>query len=298
MAEDLTAPPDPRQPDPTRPSARAMTKPAALVTRSLATLERELGGRNALVAALAHAPKSRDLEYVLGLVGDPSFSALPLAEICAMGGITPGELLDGYKAGQLQRAHALSAKLVGEQLPGVVADTLRLAQPHEDTCHGCQGTGSVTPEPSKREPNPRPQPCPLCAGSGVLIYAGDLDHKKLALELGRLTSKHGGVSVQVDARSAHVYGGGGGEAAGGTLEQLQLATDRILYGGGPGVLHPRGDLALPSAVDAELIEEQDQEQDQEQEPAQEQDLDPEDQDQDPDPEDPSTPEEDSPDAQG
>lgn len=249
MADDPIIPTPPPSP---APLAR---KPPAGVSRSLAKLEQDLGGRAALVAALSHAPKSRDLDYVLGLIGDPGLARLSLAEICAAGGITAGELIEGYKAGMLARAHALSSKLIAEQLPDVVADTLRLSKPHEGTCHVCQGITTITPEPSKAVPNPEPVLCPVCGATGILIYPGDLDHKKLALELGKLTSKGGGVSVQVDARSAHLHSSG--EAAGGSLEQLQLATDRILYGGGAtalAILGDRGELAIPSAVDGELVD--------------------------------------------
>lgn len=235
------------------PARQPERRPPALVTRSLSTLEADLGGRAQLVAALAQAPKTRDLEYVLGLIGDPSNAHLSLAEICAQGGVTAGEVLDAARAGFLLRAQVVSAKVVSERLPVVVEELMTLAGPHTDPCHTCQGTATIVPEPSPSAPNPLPVPCPVCAGRGELLYPGDLDHKKLALEVGRLTARASGPSVAVDARSIHLGGGrGSGEAAGGSLEQLMLATDRLLYGDGrPGPLPPG-----PQPAAAEVEEEE------------------------------------------
>jgi hypothetical protein len=198
-----------------------------LVEASLRAFESAIGGREVLVAALAHAPKSKDVEYVLGLIGDPTNRFLSLAELCATGGITVGELIEGFKAGELNRAQAEATRAIGQSLAGVVADTMKLAAPYEDDCYGCLGTGTRVPEPTEEEPNPGPGPCSLCTGTGRLRFEGDLEHKKLALELGKLTSKGSGVSLQVSQTNNHLHLG----AAGGALEKLQEATDRILYGG-------------------------------------------------------------------
>jgi hypothetical protein len=227
-----------------------------LVAAELAQLERALGGRSAIIAALSHAPKSADLDYVLGLVADPLNTEESLAAICAQGGITAGELLDAYRQGILLKGQVLAAKAIAEELPGVAADTMLKARPHEDTCTGCQGLGTVVPEPTKKDPNPAPKTCPVCRGTGKLLYPGDLEHKKLALELGKLTSKGGGIVV--DNRQAHLHTGG--EAAGGTLEALQRATDQILYGHGVSTpatpTRPSARPPLP-ALDATLMEDRD-----------------------------------------
>jgi hypothetical protein len=145
-----------------------------------------------------------------------------------MGGITAGELIDAYKAGVIAAAQALASQRIGAGLPGVVDDTLRLAVPHEGTCPDCRGTGSITPEPTKKVPNPGPEPCEACAGTGRLTYPGDLDHKKLSLEMGKLLVKGPGLTVAVTQNTGVFLG------AGGALEKLQAATDRLLYGEGAG----------------------------------------------------------------
>jgi hypothetical protein len=202
-------------------------KPPALVSASLATLEQAIGGRLALVAALSHAPKSRDLDFLLALVGDPSYAKAPLADLCAKGGITPGELIEAYKSGEINRAQALALQKVGAQLEQVAADTMRLSLPHDVTCTACWGTGSVTPEPTKTVPSPQPGPCDDCGGTGVITLQGDLEHKKLALDMGKLIAKSGGVNLNVNQNVANF-----GAAAGGSLERLQAATDAILFGAG------------------------------------------------------------------
>lgn len=208
---------------------RRLAVPSRLEEQSLALIEQTLGGREALVAALSHAPKSRDLEFLLGLIGDPVQAKVPLGHLCAQGGVTPGELLSAWKSGEILRGHVLATKQVVAGLPGVVADVIRRAAPYEDTCTACQGVGQVTPEPTKKIPNPEPQVCPACNGGGKLLYEADLARAELVLELAQLTSKGGGVSVQIDQRQAHLHAGGGG-AAGGTLEAMMAASDRILYG--------------------------------------------------------------------
>lgn len=205
--------------------------PPALVTTSLAKFEESLGGREVLLAGLAHAPRTKDLDYVVGLLGDPDNRRVPLALLLAQGGITAGEVLDAYKAGELNRGQAGAAKFIGEGLPGVVADTFKRAAPYVAVCYQCQGTTQITPEPSEADPNPEPVDCPLCAGKGELLYQGDLEHKKLALEIGKLLSKGGGVQVAVNQQV-----GVGGAAVGGSLEALQRATDDLLYGGKGEVL--------------------------------------------------------------
>ncbi len=205
------------------------TKPSPLVVQSLAAVEAEIGGRDALVAALAHAPKSRDILYILGLIGDPRSATTPLADLCARGGITPGELIDAYKSGEINRAQALATSKVGHHLAAVAEDTMLRSLPQQATCPICQGLGQYQPEPTKKVPNPDPVACQTCQSSGVIVVPGDLEHKKLALDMGKLLQKGGGISLAVNQQVGLVFG-----TAGGALEKLQAATDQILYGEAEG----------------------------------------------------------------
>lgn len=218
--------------------------PAPLVAEHLAAFEREVGGREALVAALTHAPKGRDLDYVVGILGDPEHLRRPLAECCAIGGVSPGELLEHYRSGVLARGQVLAIKAAAEQLPAVAADTVRMALPEDLTCPACAGTGQITPEPTKKVPNPEPEDCRTCRGTGTWHREGDLDHKKLVLEVAGLAGVRGpGVAVSVNqTNNLAVFG-----AAGGALERMQAATDQILYGDG----QPTAPLDV---VDADVVE--------------------------------------------
>lgn len=231
-----------------RTAQAPLALPSQLEAQSLALIEKTLGGREGLVAALSHAPKSRDIEYLLGLIGDPAHAKTPLGHLCAQGGVTPGELLAAWKSGEILRGHVLATRKTVEALPAIVDDILQKAAPYEAPCSGCQGLGTVTPEPTRKRPNPEPEPCPACTGSGRLLYPADLDRAKIALDLAQLTPKGGGLTVAVDARQAHLHAGGGG-AAGGSLEHLLAASDRILYGD-PGALP----VAEVAPVDAEVVD--------------------------------------------
>lgn len=209
------------------PQPRSPVPAGQLISTSLAELEQQCGGRQSLIAGLIFAPKSRDLEYLLGVIAQPANLATPLAELCQSAGVRAGELLEAYRQGILAHAQTLSTIKIAEALPGVAADTMRLAAPYEDTCTNCQGLRSVVPDPTPEIQNPAPEPCPICNGGGRLTFPGDLEHKKLALDLGRLLPKAGGMSQSVQV-GIGIQGG-----TGGSLEQLQTATDEILYGESP-----------------------------------------------------------------
>jgi hypothetical protein len=155
--------------------------------------------------------------------------------------------MSAWKSGEILRGHVLATKQIVAALPAVVKDVLKLAAPYEDTCTACGGVGQVTPEPTKKKPNPEPQTCPACHGGGVLSYPADFARVEKVLEMAQLTSKKGGVEINLDQRQAHLHAGGG--AAGGTLEALMAASDRILYGE-PDVGLP---LTSEEVVDAEVV---------------------------------------------
>jgi hypothetical protein len=184
--------------------------PAIGLATSLAAIEYKLGGRDALVAALSHAPYSQTLSLLLGLVGDPIRSSTPLATLCAMAGVTAGELLEAYKAGELNRSQALAIHEVGDKLADVAKVTMTAA---------------------------------LQTGGDVDEQRLALDHRKLAFDLGKMLPKSAGVSIAVQQNNSTHMG-----VAGGSLEKLQEATDKLLFG---------SDLAY-GALDAEVVSVEDQ----------------------------------------
>ena len=222
--------------------ARQRTHPVLAVNAQaeLARLELEFGGRQHLVQALTFAKQTKDVRYLLGLIGDPENDRRSLAEICHMGRILPGELLAALSSGTDLRSQLLAKQRIAARIPAVVGEVMHKAAEYEDDCTDCMGVGKVTADPSDSEPNPSPQNCTTCRGTGRLLFPADGKCRDLALEMAGLTGNGGGVSVTTNVQVAQV----GGSYEG--FERMQEAMDTILFGAG----------AVPGgapAVDGEVL---------------------------------------------
>jgi hypothetical protein len=193
--------------------------------RAIERLEEAIGGRQALVRALATAPLTPDLRYVLHLIADPANDARNLGTICAMGQILPGELLQHYKSAVVAQAQVLAMHEVAARLPDVAADTMLRAAPYEDVCDRCDGDGTLPTRKTDESGEPIDKPCPRCKGVGRRLYRPELDQQKVALELGGLLSKGSGVHVAVGVQQTVT-------ASGGTtaFAALQTVVDEVLRG--------------------------------------------------------------------
>jgi len=211
-------------------ATRQLALAAPSVARELTQLEKDLGGRQQLLALLALAPLTPDLRYVLGLLGDPAHDHRSLASICADGNILPGDLLKHLGAAALHRGQVLARQRIGESIPAVVEDVMRRAAPYEEACGTCMvagaATGQVTPDPTPTDPNPQPQICPDCKGSLKILYMPSLDRQRVAIDLAHLVERGGGISITNQNLNLGAAASGGQ----GALEQLQTLTDQILYG--------------------------------------------------------------------
>lgn len=210
--------------------ARAAKLFTPLVVKELHAIEESVGGRAAVVGLLSLAPLTKDLQYVLGILGDPQQQGKSLAECCALANVLPGDLLKHLAAAALVRGKIQAAQRIGSGIPAVIEDIMRRAAPYEEACADCQGTASITPDPTPETPNPVPQPCDTCRGSGRLRYLPTLETQKLAVELAQLLPKSGGLQIAVQQNN-HQGSTGGGTMGMGALERLQLATDRVIYEG-------------------------------------------------------------------
>lgn len=219
---------------------RAAKQFPATVVQELEAIEASLGGRQEIVGMLVLAPLTPDLRYLLGLLGDPRSATQSLAEICTLANVLPGALLKHLGEAALLRGKVLASQQIGLGIAAVTGDVMRRAAPYEEVCNaGCQGTGTITPDPSAAQPNPVPTPCETCLGTGRLRYQPDLERQKLAIEMANLLPKSGGINIaQINAPAA----GGTGE---GALEKIQQLSDQILYGASGGGA---------AAVDGELTE--------------------------------------------
>lgn len=186
-----------------------------------------IGGRQALLDALVVASGSADVDKVTNLLIDPRYGGWSLRRICALAGLSVADLFRAYQKALVVKAHLQATRIVTAQLTHVVDDIMRRSRPHDETCDSCEGTGTYTPEPSKKEPNPEPRSCPACRGRGSVHCQPDLDRQKVALELGQLIQRQGGISIAQN--NLTLPAGASSPTAPGALEQLQQAVHETLY---------------------------------------------------------------------
>lgn len=212
--------------------------PAALITHQLVTIpsvspattasfkafESICGGRQALVAKLALVAAGKDEDYVVGLLADPRYEHEPLAGVCRAGKITLQRLMGLYRDAALVSAQVGAIDRVAQGLPAVAADVMTRSIEHRVTCPVCQGLATITPNPTKDDPNPEPRPCRACAGHGSTIEQPAHETQKTALELGGLLKKGGGLTIQQNNQQIALSAGSAG--FGDLVEKL----DEVLFG--------------------------------------------------------------------
>ena len=203
----------------------AYAQPVAVAI--VAAWVKAVGGRDKLVEALLTAPTGDPrLDYVIGLLADPAHDARAMAEVCALGGVTLGELIEGYKRGILAGPQAHAIGKLAAKLPEMMDDLLAKAVPYDVPCGSCNGVGKVSPPDA---PDAAPVLCRACNGTGAHRRQPDLETQKVVLEMGKLTSK-GGAGVLVQTNHFAPTRSSASPAAFGSL---MAAVDRILHPGRP-----------------------------------------------------------------
>jgi hypothetical protein len=197
---------------------------ADLSASAIETFTKAVGGREALVEALSVASEAPEVEKIVLLLLDPRYETMTLRRICQMAGLTVADLFAAYRKAAIAEAHIKAAPIIAGKLVAVVDDVMTRGAPYEVPCTACAGLGTSTPEPTKDQPNPSLGPCRTCRGGGKLLAFPDLDRQKLALELGQLTTRSGGINIQQNLIAERA-----GSAAPGALEQLQQAVGDILF---------------------------------------------------------------------
>lgn len=191
---------------------------------AIETFTKALGGRAALVDAISVVDSDADADKLVGLLLDPIYEHWSLRRICTLAGITVAEVFALYKKAAIARAHIQAAPIIASKLVGVVDDVMTRGQPYPIPCDRCGGTGQWAEKPT--------QPlgvCPVCRGGGTLMAFPDLDRQKLALELGQLLQRGGGIVLQQNLQQNTLIGERAGSAAPGALEQLQQALGDLLF---------------------------------------------------------------------
>lgn len=208
-----------------RASSPARRETQLLDVEAIRVFEQALGGREALTAVLATGADDPAVEQVLVLLLDPTTAAAPLPKLCALAGLTVADLFKAFHKASLMRGQIRVAAQLEAQLPGVIADLLRRAQPYDEPCTACGATGTTTPEPTRKVPNPAPGPCGACGGKGQIHVLPDLERQKVVLDLAELLKKGSGISVSQNVINAPAPASGGL----GSLEQLQQVVSDALY---------------------------------------------------------------------
>jgi hypothetical protein len=193
-------------------------RPNPSVDKALTAFEQEMGGREAVIEVLAHAPVDEEVQYLMLLLGDPSSDTRSLASLCIDGDIEPGKLLSLIRDGEMSKAQARSLRRVAKLLPDVAEDTMKRALPMQIRCPDCGGTKNS---------------CVTCGGRGSVEKEPSLERQKTALELGGLLKKQAPINIQQNQFQ-------GVMAA--SLREFQVKSDKVLY-----------DHDAP--VDAEVLEE-------------------------------------------
>lgn len=232
-----------------RNGLRTSTVPAPLAplavaaVKQLATIESDLGGRDVLIGTLALAPLNKDGKYFLNLLSDPERAESSLLALIDESRLRPGQVISWIEAGLTAGSQLRARVHIAARTPAVVADVMKLGAPHEQACEKCQGTGTITPDPTDEQPNPPPGPCPICLGAGALQYPADEEARKLALDLSGMLPKAGGISITNTNNQLAVVAGGTGD-----LDLFQEAMDRILYGTGGAPT-----ASVPGDLEAEIV---------------------------------------------
>ena len=200
-----------------------------LTARAAELFIKQLGGRThcgELLALAAEATEGKDagpLDTLAALLLDPGYDRMSLADLCEQAGLTLRDLFRAHRGATLVRAQILSTEKIAAKLPEVVEDVMRRAAPYEQACEVCLGTGSA-PGPTADAP---PVPCETCKGRGRFVVDPELDRQKLALELGDLVKKGGGISLT--QQNLNVNGAGGVNGGGaGSYERYQQALMQAL----------------------------------------------------------------------
>jgi hypothetical protein len=188
---------------------------AVLHTEAIEVFAKAVGGRDELAQTLAVAGTGSEVERITTLLLDPRYASWSLARLCKMVGLSVAELFTVYRKASIAKAHVEASRLIAKKLRPVVDDVMTRAAPQRRLCSTCLGTSQAAGA----------EPCLPCDSTGYVWSEPDLDRQKLALELGQLLEKKGGLIVQQTTTLATL-----GASAGGSLEQLQQAVGDLLFG--------------------------------------------------------------------
>jgi hypothetical protein len=187
---------------------------ATLNEQAIEVFTKAVGGRDQLAEVLSVAGTSPDVEKIALYLLDPRYAHFSLRRLCTLTGITVADLFTAYRKALIARAHITATQIIASRLPPIVEDVMTRAAPQKVICPKCLGTSAAGQGP-----------CVLCNDTGIIQSEPDLDRQKLALELGQLVEKKGGILMQQNTIAAASLA----STNSGALEQLHQAVGDLLY---------------------------------------------------------------------
>lgn len=222
---------------------------------AFATVEREIGGRQALVSTLSSAQLPPALEKVLGMIADPGNDGRSLAKICSLADCSLTKLMGMFRSAVMARGQMIAISRIAAKLPDVAASVMEDSIAGWRPCLSCEGTQVITVK--DYPPGTKPQdlattelidvikPCPSCMGRGRVYWQPPHDMQKTSLMIGGLLDK-GGPRITTIVANQNVQAGTDSTS----YDSLIGALDKAIYGEGRG--RTGGAAMQESYIDGEL----------------------------------------------
>lgn len=205
--------------------------------RHIQKVERDLGGRELIIAELLTAPAlAPAVRSLLEFLYDPRFDQQPLGVLCDRAGLSPGQVFDAFRDATMSKAHLHAIRLVAAKIPVIIADLLTASVDHEEVCPICDGAKIMLAPKSKKalaaDPDADPyedRPCRRCRQTGQIKVKGDPDQQKIALELIGLLKKPTGIQITNTNQTVNQSASITASEAGASLFDLQKAVAAVVH---------------------------------------------------------------------
>lgn len=163
-----------------------------------------IGGEEELISLLHQQDDPRAAVFE-GLMADPAFSSMSLAQKRIKAGVTIQDLVEMFRDSQKAKGLIHAAR----RMPKVLERLAKDAEGAEVPCYTCSGEGWLAVEVSDTEDEPVRVICPDCHTLGVTSIPVDKDARKLFAEITGLTSSSPLVAIQ-NNRNTTIYRGNHG----------------------------------------------------------------------------------------
>jgi hypothetical protein len=176
-----------------RPELVKSAKPRRSQAHPLQQYEEIVGGRQSIIENLQLGNLNKKAQFFLKLLCDPTKAKYSIVSLAADAELTTAQALELFRSSSFVRAQVMAMGKLAEALPEVAQDLAEKSIDQEIQCPLCRGEASEFV-------------CQTCMGHGTIVRQGDIDHKKLLLEVAGIVKKGGGVNVQVNQNNSNNNG--------------------------------------------------------------------------------------------